>query len=106
MDDFAANTIKEYRDKVHKFNENDITVRTIVETVARAAAEKAIDAGYNGAMNDGGADRDISALNSFLDGIHYAGTGCTVIYGKIAKQVAMERDEEYQAYLKLKAKFE
>lgn len=80
----------------------------IDEFVARAihrAASLRVDAGFSGAMNDGGSGALFHSLQAWICGIiHSAPPGRD--FKSIAKQMVKEIDpEEYKEYLRLKTKY-
>lgn len=105
MNEFDERMIKQHRGMVVEFDATNPVLREIVATISSSAAQKAISAGYNGAMDDGGASADIIALNAFLDGVTFATTGVTKNYKDINKEVHNRLDKDYKKYLELKAKF-
>lgn len=106
MYEFDEHMIKQYSDMVVEFDSTNPVLRAIAETISSKAAQKAISAGYNGAMDDGGGSADIQILNAFLDGVTFAETGVTNKYKDINKKVLNSLDKDYEKYLELKAKFE
>lgn len=80
-------------------------IKLIVNTVLQREALKEENAAYGGSYHDSA--RSINALNYFLHGLMHKNYGSyPEEYEMIVAADRRQKDPEYQAYLKLKAKFE
>ena len=77
----------------------------VVDRVLTSAAKAALDAGYAGEHGDNGASATVKQLKCFIDGIQYAVSGHSDVYGTVIEQIERESNPEYQEYLRLKEKF-
>ena len=80
-------------------------LRTIQVAVAESAAAARENAGYSGSWGDGGASAAEERLRVWLDGVNYATTGVTAVYGELLHRASVEADPEYAEYQRLKEKF-
>ena len=78
----------------------------INSAVAKSCKALREDAALSGSWDDGGASRSEEKLKAFNDGVTFALTGVTQLYGHIIKKYELEHNSEYQEYLRLKEKFE
>ena len=82
------------------------TIDDIVAAVLSDAAEKRLDAAFGGSWGDGGASQKMAQLQAFLDGVAFGvGEHESLTYGTLLKNIERSKDEEYQEYQRLKAKF-
>lgn len=84
----------------------DAVLTLIRDTVIKKAATAALNAGYSGAMNDGGARSSVNEFVTFLDGIRWVLHGNAGKYQPIVDEYSKSQDPEYPKYLELKKKFE
>lgn len=83
-------------------------LKIIIESVIESAANKALNAAYGGARNDGGASEQIRELAMFLKGAVYGSLDAMthMPYYDIITKEKLSSDPRYQEYLKLKNEFE
>lgn len=87
-------------------NENYISDLNLLREAVRKSAKAARDdAGYGGRHDDGGASRMEEQLRYFEDGMTFAMTGKSQMYGVTLEKLKRENDPEYKEFLRLKEKF-
>jgi hypothetical protein len=84
---------------------NSEDLKIIQNAVTESAAAARENAGYSGSWGDGGASAAEERLRVWLDGVNYATTGVTTVYGDLLKRERERFDPEYAEYLRLKDKF-
>jgi hypothetical protein len=77
----------------------------IIDTITNSAAKAELDAGYNGARDDGGSGYIQAKLLNWLDGINFITTGKTEIYKDILNDLRNTQDGEWAEFQRLKTKF-
>ena len=80
-------------------------IELIKVAIAKSAHSARENASYSGTWGDGGAAAAEERLQVWLDGINYANTGVTNVYGDLLKREVERLDPEYAEYLRLKDKF-
>lgn len=75
-----------------------------VEYALKQAQQKRDDAGFGGAMHDGGASDIEHALTSWIDGLQGRTPSCYPLF-ELHKQFTVEADPDYAKYLELKKRF-
>jgi hypothetical protein len=80
-------------------------ISKIKRTVELQAVNRKKDAAWSGQHDDGGASESLLKLEAWLDGIAFAQTGKTEVYGELVNQIEIEEDPEYIEYLRLQKKF-
>ena len=78
----------------------------VVKSLRKKAAVLATDASFNGERGDGGASIVADKLEAWMDGVNFAHTGKSKMFGYLVKQFDRDRDPEYAEYLRLKQRFE
>lgn len=82
------------------------SIDSIVTAILNSAAGHKLDAAYGGSWGDGGASQQMSQLQAFLDGVAFGvAEHKSMTYGALLKSIELSKDEEYQEYQRLKAKF-
>jgi hypothetical protein len=81
-------------------------VKYVRSVVTKKAHELRENAAFGGEHGDGGAHLLESKLAHWIDGIEFAKTGKTLVFGYLIEQFDRERDPEYAEYLRLKNIFE
>lgn len=78
----------------------------IINTVVSRGIDQAREnAKHDGSWGDGGAGEIERKLRAFNDGVTFALTGVSELYGHILRKHDLEQDKEYQEYLRYKKKF-
>lgn len=83
----------------------DPLVVHLTEITRRDAAKRRENAAYSGFWSDGGAAEIEDRLTAWLDGVQYATTGTTEIYGFSLENFKARQDPEYTEWVRLNAKF-
>lgn len=80
-------------------------INEIKKSVTESASKARDDAGFSGSWGDGGAHQMEEKLKWWLDGIQFAESGETSVYGAMIKRIEEESDPEFVEFKRLQEKF-
>lgn len=107
FDDQVQNAFKKNLLKFTQTYPEDVDV--IIAATCLSAAKAELNAAYGGSMSNPGYTK-LKELENFVSGVMYSNTSdrnyLPETYRRILFEVDRQKDPEYEAYLKLKEKFE